>query len=108
MIGNAAALISESEHIKTWLELKTILLQHFGDQRSEDCILMELEVVTIKSDETFLPLCHRILIVRSNLFSKVNQCPDKDVRENKYNIYNHIALTVFLYNLPKGLMRIVR
>lgn len=106
--GKAAALVSENEHIAKWPELKNLMLQHFGDTRTEDCILMELESVTLKPNESFLELCNRIQLIRSNLFAKINEASDITIKNSRMQIYNHSALNVFLYNLPKGLMRIVR
>lgn len=107
--GKAATMVSDNEHlINDWEQLKMLLYQHFGDQRSEECLLMELESISLKPGETFLELCNRIQLHRSNLFAKLNSTIGIYAKDSKKEIYNHIALNVFLYNLPKGLMRIVR
>lgn len=104
----AAALLSEREDIVTWSELKELLIQHFGDPRSEACINIELESLKIKSGESFLDFCNRIQSVRSLLMSKVNMIADSDLKRAKLIIYNNTALNVFLYNLPENMVRVVR
>ncbi|XP_045450982.1 uncharacterized protein LOC123659860 [Melitaea cinxia] len=105
---DAAALLSEREDIVTWSTLKTLLIQHFGDHRSEECINIELESLKIIPGETFLEFCNRIQGVRSLLMSKVNSIHDPDLKLAKSVIYNNTALNVFLYNLPENMVRLVR
>lgn len=106
--GNAASLISEREDVLTWIELKELLTQHFGEPRSEDCIAIELETLKIRSHESYLEFCNRVQSVRSTLMSKVNLLADVNLRNSKKIIYDHMALNVFLYNLSDDLVRIVR
>lgn len=105
---DAAALLSEREDIVTWSAFKDLLIQHFGDPRSEACINIELESLKIKSGESYLEFCNRIQSVRSLLMSKVNMIEDTDLKSAKTIIYNNTALNVFLYNLPENMVRIVR
>lgn len=105
---NAAALLSERDDILTWSALKALLIQHFGDPRSEACINIELESLKIKSGENYLDFCNRIQSVRSLLISKVNANVESDLKKAKLIIYDNTALNVFLYNLPENLVRIVR
>lgn len=105
---NAAALFSEREDVMCWSALKALLIQHFGDPRSEACINIELESLKIKSGESYLEFCNRIQSVRSLLISKVNTNEDSDLKKAKLIIYDNTALNVFLYNLPENLVRIVR
>lgn len=107
LAGNAAALISEREDIVTWEEFKELLIQHFGDPRSEECLAIELETMRIRNGESFLEFCNRIQSVRSILISKVNRLSNS-MRESKIIIYNNTSLNVFLYNLPENMVRIVR
>lgn len=104
----AAALLSEREDIVNWSALKELLIQHFGDPRSEACINIELESLKIKSGESFLDFCNRIQGVRSLLMSKVNTIDNEELKRAKLIIYNNTALNVFLYNLPENMVRIVR
>lgn len=104
----AAALASERNDITSWEQLKTLLIQHFGDPRSEECIAIELETLKMKHGESYLQFCNRVQSVRSVLISKVNQLLDVNVRNSKVSIYNNLALNVFLYNLPENLIRTVR
>ncbi|KOB76831.1 Cytadhesion [Operophtera brumata] len=105
---NAAALLSEREDVVTWSALKELLIQHFGDPRSEECINIELESLKIKSGESYLDFCNRIQSVRSLLISKVNIITDTILKRAKLIIYNNTALNVFLYNLPEAMVRVVR
>lgn len=107
--GEAANLVGERDHINTWDELKTLLGQHFGDPRSEECLAMELESLKLNRNESYQDLCHRIQHLRSVLFSKVSETiDDPNLRLAKQSIYNHSALNTFLYNLPAYLVRLVR
>lgn len=106
--GRAAILLSERDDINTWEKLQDILIQHFGDPRSEECIAIELEQIKIKNGESYIDLCHRIQHTRSTLFSKVNLLVDEGVKAAKMIVYNNLALNVFLFNLTEDLIRIVR
>lgn len=108
LCGRAAALISEHDEISTWESLKPLLIQHFGDPRSEECVAIELENLKIKQGETYLQFCNRIQQTRSALCSKVNLLTDANLKAAKIIIYNNLCLNVFLYNLPEDLLRIVR
>lgn len=108
LTGNAAALISEREDIESWSLLQELLIQHFGDPRSEECIAIELESMKIANNESYLDFCNRIQSVRSVLISKVNRVTDKKIKQSKITIYNNTSLNVFLYNLPENMVRIVR
>lgn len=108
LTGRAAALVSEREDINSWDDLKELLIQHFGDPRSEECIAIELEQLKIKSSESYIDFCHRIQQMRSTLFAKVNLISDAGVKAAKMIVYNNMALNVFLYNLSEDLIRIVR
>lgn len=106
--GKAAALISERGEFQTYDEIKAILIQHFGDPRSEECVAIELETLKIRNNESYLEFCGRIQDVRAILISKVNQSSSVTLKEAKRIIYDNTALNVFLYNLPEHMVRIVR
>lgn len=108
LTGDAATLFSEREDINSWEDFKELLIQHFGDPRSEECIAIELEGLRIRTNESYLDFCHRIQSVRSTLISKVNRIIDCNIRSSKIAIYNNTSLNVFLYNLPENMVRIVR
>ncbi|CAH2207599.1 jg7289 [Pararge aegeria aegeria] len=108
LTDRAASLISEREDVMTWTDFKEILIQHFGDPRSEECIAIELENLKIRNAESYLDFCNRIQSVRSVLISKVNQIKDVKIKESKITIYNNTSLNVFLYNLPEDMVRVVR
>lgn len=106
--GKASHLISEREDIDTWTDLKIVLIQHFGDPRSEECIAIELENLKINNGESYLNFCNRIQSIRSTLFAKLNLINDENVKKAKMNIYDHLSLNVFLYNLSEDMIRVVR
>ncbi|CAH2093985.1 unnamed protein product [Euphydryas editha] len=101
LLDRAASLISEREDIVSWSDFKELIIQHFGDPRSEECIAIELEILKIKTGESYLDFCNRIQSVRSVLLSKVNQILNEEIKQSKIIIYNHTSLNVFLYNLPE-------
>nr|XP_034828819.1 uncharacterized protein LOC117986103 [Maniola hyperantus] len=108
LTDKAASLVSEREDITSWQELSEILIQHFGDPRSEECVAIELESLKIKTGESYIDFCKRIQNMRSILISKVNRINDASLKDSKTIIYNNLSLNVFLYNLPEDLIRIVR
>lgn len=108
LCGKAACLLSERDDINTWIDLKNLLVQHFGDPRSEGCIAIELDSLKIKQGESYTEFCNRIQSMRSALFSKVNLLTDEGEKASRMIIYNNTALNTFLYNLPEDLLRIVR
>lgn len=109
LAGEAANLVGEREQIGTWAELKDLLVQHFGEPKSEECLAMELESLKRNRGESYLDLCHRIQHLRSSLFAKINETIDNEnLRTAKHHIYNNMSLNVFLFNLPAYLVRMVR
>lgn len=108
LTGRAASLLSEREDVTTWESLKDLLVQHFGDPRSEECVAIELETMKIKHNESYIDFCHRIQSTRSTLFAKVNRLTDEGVKAAKMIIYNNTSLNVFLYNMPEDMIRIIR
>ena len=108
LVDGAAALISERKDIVTWSEFKDLLIQHFGDPRSDECIVLELENLKIKTEESYLDFCNRVQSVSSVLLLKVNNILNKELRQIKNIFYNNTSLNVFLYNLPENLVQIVR
>lgn len=107
LTDEAAALVSERNDVDTYEKLKILLVQHFGDPRSEECLAIELETLKMKQGESYQELCNRIQTVRSILISKVNQTNDLTMA-SRTEIYNNKALNVFLYNLPENVLRPVR
>lgn len=110
VVGRAAALISERGEFDSYDVFKDLLIQHFGDHRSEDCVAIELESLKIKPNESYLDFCSRIQDVRAILISKINTNDDNqpEVKRAKIIIHNNTSLNVFLYNLPEHMVRIIR
>lgn len=109
LAGPAANLVGERDHLNNWEDLKNLLSQHFGDPRTEECLLLELEALRILRGESYLDFCHRVQHYRSILLAKVTETiSDVALRIAKNQIYTHTSLNVFLYNLPPYLVRLVR
>lgn len=109
LVGEAAALVGERDQIESWTELKSLLQEHFGDPRTEDCLVLELESTKIQMGENYEDFCHRIQHMRSVLIAKVNETTtDQSLRSSKHSIYTNTSLRVFLHNLPPYLVRLVR
>lgn len=108
LTGRAAVLFSERNDCETYDQLKIVLIQHFGDPRSEECVAIELETLKIKQNESYLDFCGRIQDVRAILLSKVNQSNTSEMKKAKKIIYDNTSLNVFLYNLPEHMVRLVR
>lgn len=109
LAGEAANLVGEREQIESWIELKQLLSQHFGDPRTEDCLAMELESIKINRGESYQDFCHRIQHIRSLLFAKLSETVnDLNFRIAKQHIYNNTSFKVFIYNIPAYLVRMVR
>lgn len=109
LLGKAAALVGERDDIGTWQDLKDLLIQHFGDPRSENCIALELENSKIKFGESYLDFANRIQTIRSALIAKVMQIEgDENLRNAKKTIYTNLSLQVFIYNLNPELVRLIR
>lgn len=106
--GKAAVLVSERNDLTNWEQLRALLTQHFGDPRSEQCIKIELESLRIKPQESFVDFCKRVQALKSSLFAKVNLLTDEGIKAARMIIYNDTALNVFLNNLPKDIIRIIR
>lgn len=108
--GKAAELVSERGGFESYDELKAILIQHFGDPRSEECVAIELETLKIRHNEPYLEFCGRIQEVRAILLAKVNQnqLNTAEVKRAKRIIHDNTSLNVFLYNLPEHMVRLVR
>lgn len=107
--GEAAKIVGERDHIRDWDQLKSLLIQYFGDPRTEECLAMELENLKINVGESYLEFTHRIQRLRSILYSKVNDNHvEHQIQLAKQNIYSNSSLNVFLYNLPIHLVRLVR
>lgn len=107
LTGDAAALISQREDDLTWEELKALLIQRFGDHRTEESIAMELENIQIYHGESYIDFYNRIQSIKTLLLSKINQSKSsyKDLR---VSMYTSKALDAFLYCLPEYLFSHVR
>lgn len=110
LTGKAAALISERGVYETYDALRSVLVQHFGDPRSEECVSIELETLKIKTNESYLEFCGRVQDVRATLLCKVEQNPNNkpEMKMAKQIIYDNTALNVFMYNLPEHMVRLIR
>lgn len=106
--GDAAAFISEHGDVNDWETFKTLIKQQFDDPRSEACLAMVLENLKIQSNENYSIFYRRIQSLKSILLSKVDQTSDANMKKSKHDFYDHVALHVFLYNLPEDVITIIR
>lgn len=104
-----AALVAEHNNINTWQELKELLIRNYGDPRTEDSILLELDSLKINKEENYVEFCHRLKKIQSSLLLKLNETINEEaVRIAKQEIYKKTALKIFIYNMPVHLMRLLR
>lgn len=108
--GKAAAVVSEIVTFANYEEFKTLLIQHFGDARNEECVAIDLESMKIKPQEPYIEFCNRVQDMRSLLLSKVRLRHEgqPEIITAKKIIYDNTALNVFLFNLPEHMVRTVR
>lgn len=108
-LGGAAANVVGERSIGTWDDLKTTLREHFGDPRTEKCLLLELQALKLYRNESYLNFCHRIQHCRNMLIAKVTETTnDVALRRAKDEIYNNTSFEVFLYNLSPHFANMVR
>lgn len=84
----------------TWPELKTILIHSFGDKRSEDVLVYDLNSLTPKREDTTTSYANKIKATLYTLLSKINlEEGNAPLRQIKQNQYNQIALRTYLFGL---------
>lgn len=52
LTGKTVVLITKNEYgTRSWEQLKVLIKQHFGDQKTEQCLKLELESINKKPNE---------------------------------------------------------
>jgi len=107
--GRALTLIGSREDATSWVQIKTLLYQYFGDQRDENCLIRDLMALRPRRNETAYQFGVRCQDVRSLLQSRLKlKEADVTVRTVKNNLYDDLALQTFLQGLPRHLSLPVR
>ncbi|XP_071051535.1 uncharacterized protein [Onthophagus taurus] len=98
--GRAREAVDANRIPTSWPELKEILVHSFGDKRSEDVLVHDLNNVTPKTNESAQDYAVRIKGTLYTLLSKINLTEDNlYIRHMKINQYNQLALRTFLFGL---------
>ena len=93
--GDAANFVSYF-NCKTWDEIKKVLLSKYGDQRSEQVLLNELDSLSQAQNETFQNFYHRIIATLNDLIQKTkldNQ--NTAIFDLKRDMYTTRAINTF-------------
>ena len=98
--GKSLQVISSNETVRTWTELKELLLNNFGDQRSEACLFNDLVSIKPMKNESAIELGKRIKALLQLLLTQVNM-RDADLasRALKSSNYKNTALQIYLQGL---------
>ena len=84
----------------TWPELKNILIHSFGDKRSEDVLVYDLNSLCPRRDDTTASYANKIKTTLYTLLSKINlEEDDAQLRQIKLTQFNQIALRTYLFGL---------
>lgn len=84
----------------SWPELKNILIHSFGDKRSEDVLVYDLNSLVPKRDDNTASYANKIKSTLYTLLSKINlEEEDAAIRDLKQDQYNQIALRTYLFGL---------
>lgn len=106
--GRAASLINERGNFSSYTEIQDLLVQHFGDPRSEECLALELATSKLRPNESYIEFCKRLQELKANLFAKVEISEPEITRDARKIIYDDKALKVFMCNLPLDLVKTIR
>ena len=84
----------------TWPELKLILIHSFGDKRSEEVLVYDLNSLVPQKEETTASYANKIKSTLYTLLSKINLEEEiQAIRDLKQQQYNQIALRTYLFGL---------
>lgn len=100
--GKAREIIEINNHVSVWSEIKSILINNFGDKKSALQIFDELRGVTFTSNS--VNLYNEIKIILRRLNNKVKDEPNAELTI-KANIAS--GLTVFKEKLPEPMRSII-
>lgn len=98
--GKAREAVDANKTPTTWPELKNILIHSFGDKRSEEVLVYDLNSLTPRRDETTASYANKIKSTLYTLLSKINlEEENAAIRNMKQEQYNQIALRTYLFGL---------
>lgn len=98
--GKAREAVDANKVPITWPELKEILVHSFGDKRSEDVLVHDLNSVIPNRNENVQDYASKIKATLYTLLSKINLTENNlDIRHMKISQYNQLALRTFLFGL---------
>lgn len=96
LIGRAAILIGNRDDAVSWPRIKELLIQFFGDQRDENCLVRDLMSLKPEKNETPYQFGIRCQDVRSLILNALKLHENDQVtRRIKTQIYDKHALNVF-------------
>lgn len=100
LTGKALQVVSCNEQCITWTSLKTLLLDHFGDQRSEACLFNDLVTIRPTKSEAAYAFGQRIKETLQLLLTQVKLRDDNaNSRILKQTNYKGTALQIYLQGL---------
>ena len=93
--GDAANFVAYF-NCNTWSEIKNVLISKYGDRRSEQVLLNELDSLSQKSNESVQDFYHRIISAQNNLNQKIKlDTPDPALFKLKMDMYSERAVNTF-------------
>lgn len=108
IVGKAAQVLA-ARNITTFPELKSLLLNTFGDQRNEESLLNDLMMLTQNHNESPSQFADRCISLRGLLLSKMQMANiSQGLRQEKLILYNKMALRTFLSGLNAHLSHLLR
>lgn len=108
LTGRALILIGSRIELKTWEEIKSVLLLSFSDQRNIDCLIQDLLALKPKNESpyTFGMRCQD---ARSLIISKLNSMAmSNEEKLIRLKTYDDLALKTFLRGLSGQIQNNVR
>ena len=96
--------------LKTWSDIKSVLIKAFGDPR--DLLTLQTELLHLNVDlrkESLTSLGHKIMKYQSLLTSKLSQSIEPEHVKNAVDrVYKRLSLDTYVRNLPKNFQQMVR
>lgn len=108
LVGKAGILLA-NRTFQTFPELKTALIDLFGDQRNEESLLADLNSLKQRSQESATQFADRCIDLRSLLFSKL-ECNEElpAIKASKKLMYENMTLRAYLTGLNHNLSYLIR
>lgn len=107
--GRALILIGSRIELKTWDEIKAVLLLSFSDQRNIDCLIQDLLALKPSKNETPYNFGMRCQDARSLIISKLNSLAmTNEEKMIRLKSYDDLALKTFIRGLSGQIQNNVR